>query len=650
MKNNPWSISQRVNLISLKAGFIVFLFMLLFSAGNLSGAQSTAVSLIADSLKRDAVAVIRESHTTIEVQSLRNAVLRKRMVITILSEEGKGFGHFSEPYYQNQQIGKINAEVHDRDGKRIRKIKQSEIADLSYVSGYSLFDDSRIKRFEVHQPVYPYTVVVEYEKVYQGFAGLPTWFPQPSGRVSVQKASLKLIYPESHPVRFMFLNTGEPVESMAGANKEYEWTVNNLEAFRNEPLSVPAYEYLPVVYISPGEFYFHNTTGKMQSWESYGNWVADLLAGRQNLPESTIRQVNALIQDVQDDPREKAKRIYQFMQNHTRYVSIQLGIGGFQPYSADMVAKTGYGDCKALSNYTMALLAVAGIESYYTEIGSGSRKIRFDHFSSIDQTNHAILCVPLGSDTVWLECTSQRLPFGYVPHSLQNRKALVVSPDRSQLVDMPAFDASENSMDLSMAINLDADGNALASVHKILRGVQIESVFPEVWQSGKEQREAIVARYAIPGSQVNDFSLELVQDNDLFARETVEMSIGSFASKTGKRLFINTNPFIPLRSRMNSLNNRRTDFQINYPYADHKSIQYGLPEGFVIESIPDPVVLDTPFGRYSAEFQVDGDTVSVIRKLTIYGGRYPASEYNDYVDFRQAVFRADRNQIVLLGP
>ena len=60
------------------------------------------------------------------------------------------------------------------------------------------------------------------------------------------------------------------------------------------------------------------------------------------------------------------------MQNNTRYISIQLGIGGWRPFEAAYVASKGYGDCKALSNYMYSLLKEAGILSYYTLVKAGA--------------------------------------------------------------------------------------------------------------------------------------------------------------------------------------------------------------------------------------------------------------------------------------
>jgi hypothetical protein len=67
-----------------------------------------------------------------------------------------------------------------------------------------------------------------------------------------------------------------------------------------------------------------------------------------------------------DDPVEKVRTLYNYMQQRTRYVSIQVGIGGWQPFLASVVDEKGYGDCKALAHYMKSILDAVGIRSVYT--------------------------------------------------------------------------------------------------------------------------------------------------------------------------------------------------------------------------------------------------------------------------------------------
>ena len=93
----------------------------------------------------------------------------------------------------------------------------------------------------------------------------------------------------------------------------------------------------------------------MNTWEGFGKFISELLKGRDVLPDDIKVKVHQLTDQLKDD-KQKVYVLYDFLQKNTRYISIQLGIGGWQPFDAKYVAAKRYGDCKALSNYMVALL------------------------------------------------------------------------------------------------------------------------------------------------------------------------------------------------------------------------------------------------------------------------------------------------------
>lgn len=87
--------------------------------------------------------------------------------------------------------------------------------------------------------------------------------------------------------------------------------------------------------------------GSASNWEELGRWFYhDLYKNQVQLPEKTKEQMKQLTKNATTD-KEKARLIYQYMQDKTRYISVQLGIGGFMPTKAEEVDRVGYGDCKA---------------------------------------------------------------------------------------------------------------------------------------------------------------------------------------------------------------------------------------------------------------------------------------------------------------
>ncbi len=172
---------------------------------------------------------------------------------------------------------------------------------------------------------------------------------------------------------------------------------------------------------------------------------------------------------------KKIAAIYQYLASTTRYVSIQLGIGGLQPIAAADVNRTGFGDCKGLSNYMRAMLTELGIPSVYTVISTTNRRLLAD-FASANQNNHVILQVPLSNDTLWLECTNPTLPLGYVHHSIAGHDALLVGPNGGTLCQLPTYADSLNTQVNNTLVTLQPDGNAKVEVKQTSRLFQYEDM------------------------------------------------------------------------------------------------------------------------------------------------------------------------------
>ncbi|RZL40436.1 MAG: hypothetical protein EOO93_31130, partial [Pedobacter sp.] len=216
--------------------------------------------------------------------------------------------------------------------------------------------------------------------------------------------------------------------------------------------------------------------------------------------------MQGLIKDAKTD-KEKMQILYQHLQQNTRYVSVQLGIGGFKPILAEKVAQVNYGDCKALSNYMKALLKEAGINSNLVVIGNGRPELN-KSYSSIGQANHMILVVPNSKDTTFLECTSQNYPMGYIGYDNADRNVLMVIENGGQLIRTPKYRSLDNYQVRKTRIQLAEDGIATINVKSTYGSAQYEDNLSNLLSEPTELRKVALQSIDFPDTELQQIKFE----------------------------------------------------------------------------------------------------------------------------------------------
>ena len=628
--------------------YLAILFLTIVSTVSFSQNKYEA-SLISDSLMKDAKAVIRYYSTEYERQSADNYVLNVHYAITILNESGNRFAGILINYDRNSKVTEMNGTLYNSKGARIKEIKKKDFNDYAYNSSYTLFSDDRVKEYTPACNSYPYTVEYHYIIEHYGIVGFGNWMPQKGFGISTEKARLTLKTPREFAIRHKERNYNFRLDSsLTGNQKQLSWMAENLKPVSYEPAAPDYLDIFPVVLLSPEEIAYEGSTGNFSSWKTYGKWVYSLIEGQDELPATTLLEIKKMTGKI-NDPKEKVKVLYKYMQQKTRYVNISLGIGGFRPLPATAVDEKGYGDCKALSNYMKALLKGIGIQSFYAEIGSGpSRKIKFPDFPSAEQTNHIILCVPMEKDSVWLECTNQTIPFGYITSSCSDRLALLVTDQGGILVHTPVY-KTENNIRIS-TINAKLQANGIASFHA---GTEFDNCLYEdiaglIGQSREEQKKKLLKSLRANGLEITDFSLTDRSDNAAKALLKVTGRANGFIVKSGSRLFVSPG-FLYKNSFPGQVSNKRKlNLYEPFGYCYSDTLNMTIPDGYTIEFLPADVDLSSCYGTYRITYSsVKDNQITLTRFIRIEKGNYDKTTFPEINSFLMKVARQEQQKIIL---
>ena len=622
--------------------FFIFCLLLNFA---LAAQTIPTVRDLPENLTKDAHTLIYDSQRHFAVANPAEAVYTVHEVVTVLNDASP-YQRIYVGYDDHARVTDFAATIYDAGGKKVDKLKRQDAADASAVSGGTIYSDSRYLALTTAQPRFPYTIDYTYTKRYSGIQSYPDFNVQDYG-TGVVRAAFGISVPADQEVHHRALNIDcAPTVTEADGQRHYRWTATELVPIAAEADGPGAAEVLPMVLTAPSRFRIDDYTGSMSGWTAFGEFIYRINEGRSELSAAMKREVATLTADA-PTPAEKVSRLYRYVQQNMRYVSVQLGIGGWQTYPADYVEANRYGDCKALSYFTRALLQEAGIEALPVLVAAGERPgFEVDASFTVPYFNHMILYVP-GVD-YWLECTSKSAPPNYLGTFTADRNVLLIRPTGGELSRTPPVKAADNRTHHRATVEL-TDAGAATLTNRLTATGPAQQAFRDraFYQSDKELQDWYTRQTELPGLR-GYRRFELTVDKDQPNAElTYTAELDSYGSRNGSRLFLPLNVFSVAAELPPAAEARRQPYVRPYGSEERDSITFFLPVGATAESLPGPQSLDSPYGTYRADVSVDDNRLLYTRTLTVPAATVPVADYPAYREFWKAVRKMDRAQAVL---
>ena len=606
------------------------------------------VSEISAELKKNAKAVVRENTISFTVESKGKGRMDVTSVVTIMNKSGDRYSKFIMSYNKFIKYRNIKATFYDQNGNEIKSLKKSDMIDIPAISGYSLYEDHRAIIYDPEIANYPYTAEYSYTVDFNGLFSYPDFEIFDDYNVSVEKAKFDIVVPNDIELKMYTQNIDvEPAIVNTDKSVTYSWDIKNKVAIEDEPYSLPFGNFEPRVCFAPSKFEIGGVDGSMNSWADFGKWISELNKGKNNLSPETQAKVKELVKDAETD-FEKISILYSYLQNKTRYVNVAVGLGGWQPIDAQTVDRLSYGDCKALSNYMVSLLEIAGIKSHYTLVKAGGFAENVLDDFPMNQFNHAIVCVPMSNDTIWLECTSQRVPTGYLGDFTDDRHVLLIKNGDSDLVRTKIYDKDENCQKRTIRFNMNNQGEGSAEIKTTYHGLRVENVFHLLHADPEDVKRYLYDNLNLSNFNLVNFNYSLKDSIIPDIYETLNIHVKSYASVMGNRLIVPVNMIGKIERLPKKVANRTTDVYVRRSRMLVDSTDFVIPDGYSIESVPSDVEIKSKYGDYSLTFTTKDEIINCTRSYSLNKGDYPPQEYNDFRSFLEEISKADNLKFTLV--
>lgn len=611
------------------------------------GQNRYSVDLIDEHLKERADATVRNEQIEIDMKDINDMTIRIMRAVTVYNRNGDEHGGIELYYNKSRKIRSVKGEIFNEFGISIGKFSLKDFRDRSASGESNLYDDTRMKAYNPAVYSYPYTIAYSVEINENQNLLIPSWMPDYAYDVAIEQSSYIFRCRPTDEIRIHQQNyDGEALVEELGKTKTYTWELKSIPALRSEPYSPPRDLQATRIRIVPENFQYFRKTGHFKNWQEFGKWNFEhLLADKRRLPETTIRHVQELTRGV-DSPKDKAKVLYKYMQDKTRYISIQVGIGGIEPFPAETVDQLGYGDCKALVNYMQSLLDIVDIPSYYCVVEAGSYKRDITaNFANVSDGNHIILCIPFENDTTWLECTNQKIPFGFLSDFTDDRLVIACSEEGGKLLRTPKFSDDESLQYREGHFIILEDGSLEGHLTTTFKGAQFDNHYYNALLNQSDQLRNLKNWYDIDNISFQKIDYEIIaEDKDSIAFcETLDLKIKNYVVMSGTHAILHPNIFNQARS-IPATRNRENDLYINRGYTDIDILHYTLPGNLDTLAIPAHKRLETEMGVYEFRTSIADGVLTSYRMIQLYEGAYPKEKYVKFYQFMTEVYNADRGK------
>lgn len=584
--------------------------------------------------------------TKISIANSGKKTTEKTVVLQINNKQENKRAEISIGHNPRQKFDFSYAHVIDPSGKTVKKLKKKDLVTRSSFSNVAFYQDDLVTEFDLYWSQFPYQIEYSYTITEDEFLNVAWWTPLLYTGTGTLNSTLEVNVPSDYKLHIQS-HQAKGYEKLEEDNRvTHLWNMTDVKSPPRETMSSPFGDLIPKVVITPYNFDF-GIKGSTQDWASFGSWVDGLNKGTDELPDSEKLIVKKLVENLESQ-EEKIKAVYQYLQDHTKYIYVGIEHGGLQSYPASYVCENKYGDCKALTTYMKAMLSSIGIESYYTIIKAGKDQKSIDTNHTNQQFNHVILSVPTSKETYWLENTANYLPFNYLGTFTQDRSCLQVNGETSKLIRTPSLTADQVLTQREINIQLKENSEAIINADITTRGEAFEAIRHSLSHSNEEsQNKKLKNQIELKNFEVESSSFTETHRDSSFVMSKISGTSPSLIRTIGSIKTISPlNISIP---RFEEPKERTLDVQVSYPINRLDISKYDLSLfGTINIQIPNGVSIENNFGSYTTDYHESGKLVTITEQFILYAQDVSIDDYESFYLFLDTVIEHKKASAIII--
>ena len=398
----------------------------------------------------------------------------------------------------------------------------------------------------------------------------------------------------------------------------YTWEANDIPEFEGEEDMPSSLYFMPhiIFYIKSYEIEgkkeeLLGTPEKLYQW--YYSITKDINKTDQTaLKNKTLE----LVKDKNSD-LEKAKAIYQWVQQNVHYVAFEDGMGGFIPREASDIFQKLYGDCKDMANLLNEMFRYAQLNSNLTWIGTRHKPYTYADVPTPQVDNHMITNVVIDGKSYFMDATDKFCPFPFPSTFIQGKEALIGKTEKEFKIEkIPEVESGRNKTTILMKLNLENSsivGDASVTVSGFKKSYLLNHL------SAYNQKESEIWKDIITeNNQKILLDIQELQKNDyqeLPSKASFKLKLENGIKDVNGKLLLKPVLLFPLKESLIDIEKRKLSIENDFAYVYEIQYEYQLPLDYKVEFMPENAKTENDLGSFDMQYKLLKNNIIVTQKI-----------------------------------
>jgi hypothetical protein len=323
-----------------------------------------------------------------------------------------------------------------------------------------------------------------------------------------------------------------------------------------------------------------------------------------------------LIKDKKSD-LEKAKAIYQWVQQNVHYVAFEDGMGCFVPREASDIFQKLYGDCKDMANLLNQMLRNAQLDSNLTWIGTRSKPYKYEEVPTPQVDNHMITNLVIDGKSYFLDATDKFCPFTFPSAFIQGKEALIGKSGKEFRLELvPEIESSKNKTTILMKLNLE-NNHIISDVTTTISGLKKSYLLNNLSANIQKENE-IWKSILTENNQKIQLEIQELQKNDyqeLPSKAVFKLKLENGVKDVNGKLLLKPILLFPLKESLIDLEKRKLSIENDLAYIYEMQYEYQLPLDYKVEHLPENAKTENDLGSFDIQYKAMNNTIKVTQKI-----------------------------------